>query len=89
MVKNVFLRLCGGFSVMIRPDRDMDLDLMSLKAIDAVSVSKAMMKFRWEGIEVTMYSSGGLIFYHFEDQEKSEIYAHQIWERLGIIEPSA
>lgn len=84
MVKNVFLRLCGGFSVMIRPEKDMDLDLFSLHGIDADSVSKAMMKFHWEGIEVTMYSSGGLIFYHFEDQDTAERYALEIWERLGI-----
>ena len=88
MVKNVFLRLCGGFSVMIRPDRDMDLDLLSLKGIVPDKVSKAMMKFRWQGIEVTMYPSGGLIFYHFEDQDASERYAHEIWGALGITECS-
>ena len=84
MVKNVFLRLCGGFSVMIRPDTDMDLDLKSLKGIVPDSVSKAMMKFHWEGIEVTMYSSGGLIFYHFEDQELAEEYAQRIWSTFGL-----
>ena len=84
MVKNVFLRLCGGFSVMIRPDTDMDLDLPSLKGIDAESVSKAMMKFHWNGVETTMYNSGGLIFYHFEDQELAETYAKQIWSALGV-----
>ena len=84
MVKNVFLRLCGGFSVMIRPDTDMDLDLLSLRGFEPDSVSKAMMKFRWEGIDVTMYSSGGLIFYHFEDQGLAEEYAQRIWGIFGL-----
>ena len=42
-----------------------------------------MLKFLWEGIEVTMYRDGSLIFYHFEDQDVAERYAGEIWERIG------
>ena len=83
-MKNIFLRLCGGFSVMIRPDSDMGLDLRTLDCFDDVSKKNAiMLKFPWEGIEVTMYRDGSLIFYHFEDQEIAEKYAGEIWERIG------
>ena len=88
MVKNVFLRLCGGFSVMIRPDKDMDLDLPSLEGAVPDKVSKGMMKFHWHGVEITMYPSGGLIFYHFEDQDLAERYAHEIWDAFGLTECS-
>ena len=75
-MKNIFLRLCGGFSVMIRPDYDMGLDLLTLDCFDDVSKKNAiMLKFLWEGIEVTMYRDGSLIFYHFEDQDVAERYA--------------
>jgi hypothetical protein len=83
-VKNVFLRLCGGFSVMVRPDEDMDLDLESVDCFDTISSGHALMKFMWEGIEVTLYRNGGLIFYHFEDQETAGGYALEIWKRLGL-----
>lgn len=82
-MKNVFLRLCGGFSVMIRPDRDMGLDLSTIHCFDTFHHGTALMKFRWEGIEVTLYRDGGLIFYHYEDQETAERYARQIWSMIG------
>ena len=83
-MKNVFLRLCGGFSVMVRPDEDLDIDLDSVDCFDTFSRGHALMKFMWDGIEVTLYRSGGLIFYHFEDQEKAGEYALEIWKKLGI-----
>ena len=83
-MKNVFVRLCGGFSVMVRPDEDMDLDLDSIDRFDTVSRKPGMIKFMWEGIEVTLYGNGGLIFYHLEDQEVAGRYALQIWEMLGV-----
>ena len=61
---------------MIRPDYDMGLDLLTLDCFDDVSKKNAiMLKFLWEGIEVTMYRDGSLIFYHFEDQDVAERYA--------------
>ena len=85
-MKNVFLRLCGGFSVMIRPDEDMGLDLEKVDCFDdVISRGKSLMKFRWNGVEVTLYRDGGLIFYHFEDQEIAERYAAEIWGRLTSV----
>ena len=83
-MKNVFLRLCGGFSVMIRPDRDLSLDLSGIDCFDTFYRGNALMKFRWEGGEVTLYRNGGLIFYHLEDQELAGRYAADIYSRLGI-----
>ncbi|MBO7409875.1 MAG: hypothetical protein J6T68_02965, partial [Candidatus Methanomethylophilaceae archaeon] len=57
---------------------------LSLRGFEPESVSKAMMKFHWKGVETTMYSSGGLIFYHFEDQELAETYAKEIWSTFGL-----
>ena len=42
-MKNVFLRLCGGFSVMIRPDSDMGLDLRTLDCFDGTMIRNAIM----------------------------------------------
>ena len=69
---------------MIRPDTDIHLDLSGIDCFDCISKGTLMMKFMWEGIEVTLYRNGGLIFYHFEDQEAAGRYAEQIWERIGV-----
>ena len=83
-MKNVFLRLCGGFSVMIRPENDIHPDFSKLEPFNPTYRSDSMIKFRWEGIDVTMYHNGGLIFYHFEDQELAEQYALRIYEVCGL-----
>ena len=69
---------------MIRPDSDMGLDLRTLDCFDGTVIKNAiMLKFPWEGIEVTMYRDGSLIFYHYEDQDAAGRYAEEIWKRIG------
>ncbi len=70
---------------MIRPDEDMNLDLRSIDCFDIIKPGTALMKFMWEGIEVTLYRNGGMVFYHFEDQEAAERHATEIWKRIGVI----
>ncbi len=83
-MKNVFLRLCGGFSVMIRPDSDLGLDLSKVDVPDVIKRGNSMMKFMWEGVEVTLHANGGLIFYHLEDQELAGRYALDIYRAIGV-----
>ena len=62
--------LCGGKSMMLAPSVAYDIDLIHASDVLAQSVLRAseeMVEFMFDGIKLTLYSNGSLMFYHFND----------------------
>ncbi len=79
------IRLCGGASAMLTPDRKIAIDLGKCNAIGDIIASNAeYIQFMWKGVRVTLYSNGSILFYHFIDEEKSRGYASDILRTIGV-----
>ena len=64
--------LCGGKSMMLAPSVAYDIDLIHASDVLAQSVLRAseeMVEFMFDGIKLTLYSNGSLMFYHFNDPD--------------------
>ena len=73
--------LCGGRSLMLVPRSFMEMDpserVRELGA-DVLRSSSEMAEFMYEGVKVTLYPNGGLMFYHLDDPDLAERYADTI-----------
>lgn len=62
--------LCGGKSMMLAPSSPYNLDLShaaELLAHHVIRASDEMVEFTHEGIKLTLYRNGNLMFYHYTD----------------------
>lgn len=69
-------RLCGGKALMVSPDEDLGLDMakVSEKASgfgDLKQSDDAMAVFRWDGMEVTVYTQGKIMFFPLSDRDSA------------------
>ncbi|MBR7123532.1 MAG: hypothetical protein IKC93_01520 [Candidatus Methanomethylophilaceae archaeon] len=58
--------------MMLAPSVAYDIDLIRASEILAQSVLRAseeMVEFMFDGIKLTLYSNGSLMFYHFNDPD--------------------
>lgn len=79
------MRLCEGHSVFLNPRRRPDIDMdaaESLLKADA-RFGNEFVRFRWNGISVTLYSRGNMLFYRIEDGDLALRYAREIYDLLG------
>ena len=81
-------RLCGGKSLMAISAEPMEIDLEKA-ARDAPSKGWAvsqkdemMLVFQWNGMDVTLYSQGKVMFFPLEDRSLCIKYATEILESL-------
>ncbi|MGN1044825.1 MAG: hypothetical protein ACI4Q9_02565 [Candidatus Methanomethylophilaceae archaeon] len=73
--------LCGGKSLMLVPRSPMDLDpSVHVKGLGAevMRASPEMAEFMYRDVKITLYSNGGLMFYHLSDADVAETYADEI-----------
>ena len=88
-MKFTITRLCGGKALMASPADMMDIDLD--KAADILSregfVKKRneeglMLIMDWNGMEVTLYTQGKIMFYPLSEKEQAIEYATKMLEMI-------
>ena len=91
-------RLCGGQDLVLTPDRKIPIDC------DRVFVqmrsqytrgARDSARFDWNGLMVTVYPAGSILFSFFNDRVRAEVYAKSILaeiydendeKRIGFVE---
>jgi hypothetical protein len=80
-------RLCGGKALMVSPDEDLGIDME--RAADVLSSigemkenDDMMMVVSWNGMEITVYPQGKIMFYPLSDRETAVKYASDILAML-------
>ena len=83
------VRLCEGRSIMLTPRCSIliDLDVVS-RELSAVSrFEDEYVKVGWNGVLVTLYRKGSMLFYHLDDRDVAERYATDILMALHLVKP--
>ena len=83
------ITLCGGKSMMLNPAEKTSIPMEDACGIlnDAVlRSSKDMIEFMYEGVKLTIYANGSIMFYHFTDFDTACAYADEI---IGILTGNA
>ncbi len=81
-------RLCGGEALMAVPADILDLDLEHAREVleaDGGDIRQAdgmMLVFGWNGMEVTLYSQGKVMFFPLDDRQLCIRYASEILRSL-------
>jgi len=73
--------LCGGESMMLSPSEIYKLDLESVVKVmddEILRSNKDMVEFMHEGVKLTLYPNGSIMFYHFTDLDVAYSYADEI-----------
>ena len=91
-------RLCGGQDLVLTPDRKIPVDcdrvFVQMKST-YVRGAKDSARFDWNGIMITVYPAGSIMFSFFNDRVKAEEYAKSILseiydendeEKIGFVE---
>ena len=88
-MKFTITRLCGGKALMASPADMMDIDLD--KAADILSKDGfakkrnkegLMLIMDWNGMEVTLYTQGKIMFYPLSEKELAIEYATKMLEMI-------
>lgn len=88
-MKFTITRLCGGKALMASPADMMDIDLD--KAADILSKDGfakkrneegLMLIMDWNGMEVTLYTQGKIMFYPLSEKEQAIEYATKMLEMI-------
>ena len=88
-MKFTITRLCGGKALMASPGDMMDIDLD--KAADILSKDGfakkrneegLMLIMDWNGMEVTLYTQGKIMFYPLSEKEQAIEYATKMLEMI-------
>ena len=88
-MKFTITRLCGGKALMASPADMMDIDLD--KAADILSKDGfakkrneegLMLIMDWNGMEVTLYTQGKIMFYPLSEKEQAIEYAAKMLEMI-------
>ncbi|MBR3475834.1 MAG: hypothetical protein IKM91_02630 [Candidatus Methanomethylophilaceae archaeon] len=81
-------RLCGGRSLMAISADPMDIDLskaaeaISSRGLDITQQDEMMVVFQWNGMEVTLYRQGKVMYFPLEDKTLCIKYATELLESL-------
>ena len=74
-------RLCGGQDLVLTPERKIPIDcdrvFRQMKG-PYTRGAKDSARFDWDGIMVTIYPAGSIMFSFFNDRVRAEEYARQI-----------
>lgn len=82
-------RLCGGKALMAISADDLDIDIngavwkIESKGLKVSDSDDMMCVFQWEGMEVTLYRQGKVMFFPLEDKRLCISYATEILESIG------
>lgn len=76
-------RLCGGKALMAASKDPYDLDVSKIEEVmskrgNITSKDEMMVVSQWNGMEVTVYPQGKVMFYPLDDKEKAVEYATDI-----------
>ncbi len=81
-------RLCGGKSLMAISADPMDIDMakaaetISSRGLDITQQDDMMIVFQWNGMEVTLYPQGKVMYFPLEDKSLCIKYATELLESL-------
>ncbi len=81
-------RLCGGKSLMAISADPMDIDLskaaetISSRGLGITQQDEMMVVFQWNGMEVTLYRQGKVMYFPLEDKALCIKYATELLESL-------
>ena len=81
-------RLCGGRSLMAISADPLDIDLskaaevISSRGLDITQQDEMMVVFQWNGMEVTLYRQGKVMYFPLEDKALCIKYATELLESL-------
>ena len=79
-------RLCGGQDLLLTPDKKIPIDLdrvyIEMKSQYARG-PKDCVKFDWNGIMMTVYPAGSMLFGFFNNRLKAEEYAREILKEIA------
>lgn len=78
-------RLCGGQDLVLTPERKIPIDcnrvFVQMKS-GYVRGAKDSARFDWNGLMVTIYPAGSIMFSFFNNRVKAEEYARKILEEV-------
>ena len=78
-------RLCGGQDLVLTPDRKIPIDcdrVFELMKSTYVRGAKDSARFDWNGLMITVYPAGSMMFSFFNNRVKAEEYARKILEEI-------
>lgn len=81
-------RLCGGKALMAISADDLNIDMdraaekLTADGVSITSKDEMMMVFQWNGMEVTLYTQGKVMFFPLTDKPTCIKYATEILEPL-------
>lgn len=91
-------RLCGGQDLVLTPNRKIPIDcdrvFVQMKS-GYVRGAKDSARFDWNGMMITVYPAGSILFSFFNNRRKAEDYAREILseiydpedeKRIGFVE---
>lgn len=84
-VRFTVTRLCGGQDLVLTPDRKIPIDCDRVYTEMKSSYArgpKDCVKFDWNGIMITVYPAGSILFGFFNNRVKAEQYARQILSEI-------
>ena len=91
-------RLCGGQDLVLTPNRKIPIDCDRVFAqikSSYIRGAKDSARFDWNGIMITIYPAGSIMFSFFNDRPRAEEYARMILsevydendeKRIGFVE---
>ena len=78
-------RLCGGQDLVLTPERKIPVDcdrvFVQMKSTYTRG-AKDSARFDWNGIMITVYPAGSIMFSFFNNRPKAEEYARQILSEI-------
>ena len=78
-------RLCGGQDLLLTPERKIPIDLDRVYAEMKSCYPRAtidFIKFDWNGLSLTLYPAGSILFWFFNDRPRAESYARQLLSEI-------
>lgn len=84
-LKFTVTRLCGGQDLLLTPNRKIPIDLdrvfTEMKSTYP-RTTKDFVKFDWNGLSMTVYPAGSILFWFFNNRPKAEEYARQLLSEI-------
>ena len=77
---------CGGESMMLAPPDRPKIDMSSVPGSLGDSVLRAnkdMVEFMYNGVKLTLYPNGSVMFYHFTDLDVATAYADEVMAKVN------
>lgn len=88
-MKFTISRLCGGEALMSIPQDSFDIDMeKALKVIEDMDCEikqkdEMMIVFSWNGMEVTLYSQGKIMFFPLKDKNLCVKYSIELLGKVA------